>query len=157
MNFEMRFNEDEVVRQVVFNSTAMQDLIALRYNILRKPLKLQFTQEQLAAESDFFHFGFYSGDKLTACLMLVPEENNKIKMKQVAVAEEMQGKGIGKKLVMAAENFAFTTGYKKIFCHARDTAVPFYKSLGYVIIGEGFTEVGIPHHYLEKPLVNAES
>ncbi|MFN3939476.1 MAG: GNAT family N-acetyltransferase [Chitinophagales bacterium] len=155
MSFEIRLSANAVFRQVAFNSAEMQDLIALRYQILRKPLHLQFTPEQLAGEADFCHFGFYIEGTLVACLMLVPDGDDKMKMKQVAVADHMQGQGIGKKMVTAAERFAYESGYRLIYCHARETAVPFYRSLGYTEKGEQFTEVGIPHYYMEKALTNA--
>ena len=36
--------------------------------------------------------------------------------------------------------------------HARMTAVGFYAKLGYTRVGDGFTEVGIPHVKMEKRL-----
>jgi predicted GNAT family N-acyltransferase len=38
----------------------------------------------------------------------------------------------------------------EIALHARETAVGFYEKLGYVVSGERFTEVGIPHWYMQK-------
>lgn len=37
--------------------------------------------------------------------------------------------------------------------HARDSALDFYLSLGYSIVGDPFEEVGIPHHRMEKSFV----
>lgn len=73
-------------------------------------------------------------------------------MKQVAVEPSWQQKGIGKMLVEAAEDYARESGYDIIFCHARETAVPFYLKRGYEISGAPFTEVTIPHVYMEKRL-----
>jgi len=41
-------------------------------------------------------------------------------------------------------------GYKRIYLHAREYAVPFYEALGYHTFGEEFTEVGIPHRHMQK-------
>ncbi len=142
----------EKVKLFQYGSTEYNDAIALRYEILRKPLNLQFTFEQLAAEKHNYHFGYYIDDKLIACLMLVPEAGGNIKMKQVAVANEWQRKGIGAKLVLVAEEFAVENGFNLIYCNARDSAVPFYKKSGYTIKGEMFAEVSIPHYYMEKKL-----
>jgi len=49
-----------------------------------------------------------------------------------------------------AEKWAKENGYTRIFCHAREVAVPFYKKSGYTIFGEKFEEVGIPHYKMEK-------
>jgi predicted GNAT family N-acyltransferase len=36
--------------------------------------------------------------------------------------------------------------------HARDTAIGFYEKLGYKVKGDGFIEVNVPHHVMEKEL-----
>ena len=105
-----------------------------------------------AAESDYFHLAYYQNEKLIASLILVPEGNGKMKMKQVVVATGHQGKGIGAKLIFAAEQLAVEKGYNFIYCHARDTAVPFYLKLNYKQVGEMFEEVTIPHWEMEKDL-----
>jgi predicted GNAT family N-acyltransferase len=144
--------ENEAIHLIEYASNEYDEVIKLRYEILRKPLNLHFTSEQLTAEKDYFHLGYFKEDKLIACLMLVPEENGKMKMKQVAVEIESQGKGIGAKLVSAAEKFASEKGFSIMYCHARDTAVPFYEKLNYKRVGEMFEEVSIPHWEMEKEI-----
>ncbi len=140
------------IRLVEFVSKEYDDIVSLRYEILRKPLNLHFTAEQLSAEKEYFHIGFYEHEKLIACLMLVPEENGRMKMKQVAVEKAFQGKGIGGKLVEAAEEFSKQKGFSVMYCHARNTAIPFYEKLNYYKVGEVFEEVTIPHLEMEKML-----
>lgn len=36
--------------------------------------------------------------------------------------------------------------------HARDVAKGFYRSMQYRVVGDEFTEVGIPHYHMEKEL-----
>ena len=48
---------------------------------------------------------------------------------------------------------AIEMGKKKMILHARDSALDFYVSLGYSIVGDQFEEVGIPHHLMEKSFV----
>ena len=71
----------------------------------------------------------------------------------MAVYPEWQGKGIGRLLMLAAEEYAHTAGYTMISLHARKTAMEFYDKLGYATIGHEFTEVGIPHYKMTKSLV----
>jgi predicted GNAT family N-acyltransferase len=141
------------IREIQFASVDYDKEVQLRYAVLRKPLNLNFTAEQLEAESAFFHLGYFEHEKIIACLILAPEKNGKMKMKQVAVDFEFQGKGIGAALVKAAESFALEKGFKTMYCHARDTAVPFYLKLGYHQIGEMFEEVTIPHFEMEKAIL----
>jgi predicted GNAT family N-acyltransferase len=141
-------------KQVGFTTPAYKDTVTLRYNILRKPLGLTFTQEQLDNEANDFHLAAYMGDEMIACLVLTQGQNGEIKMRQVAVKENKQGMGIGKKLVEFAEAFAREKGFTKMVLHARETAVPFYLTLAYKTEGQPFTEVGLPHKKMYKLLTD---
>ncbi len=135
-----------------FNSAEYRQSLELRYRILRKPLNLQFTEAELKKDETDTHIGLFSGDTIIACLILSKHKDEKMKMRQVAVDKIHQGKGLGKKLSLAAEEYAKEIGFKIMFCHAREVAVPFYQKLGYRVVGERFTEVNIPHFAMEKQL-----
>ncbi len=128
------------------------DSVALRYKILRIPLNLDFGYSQLIAENHDLHLAAFQDDKIVACLILTPLENGKMKMRQVAVDDHLQGQGIGKALVVYSEEIARHKGADEMVLNARETAVPFYLSLRYEIYGEPFTEVGIPHRSMRKKL-----
>jgi predicted GNAT family N-acyltransferase len=135
-----------------YNSAEYKQALQLRNLILREPLGLKFTEAELAKDEHDIHFGLFDGNRLIACLILSDTGNNRMKMRQVAVCNDMQGKGIGRILSNAAESFARSKGYVQIYCHARKTAVPFYQKLGYTITGNEFTEVNIPHYMMQKML-----
>ncbi len=50
------------------------------------------------------------------------------------------------------ESEAKRRGLKRVYMHARGSAVPFYERQGYEIFGEDFIEVGIPHKHMQKYL-----
>jgi predicted GNAT family N-acyltransferase len=142
-----------VVMPVPFATPEFDEMLALRYDILRKPLDMDFTAEQIGEESDSVHLACYTRDwTLLGCLTLLPSGESAVKMRQVAVAESAQGKGVGRFLVAASEEWARKKGFSKMILHARETAVPFYLKLQYQIVGERFEEVGIPHFKMEKEL-----
>ena len=143
------------IKQIAFGGTEHKKEIELRYRVLRQPLGLHYTQEQLAAEKDEFHFAAFEGDKLVGCLLMKTIGKEEIKMRQVAVDEDYQGKGVGKKLVLYSEKFTAENGFSLIILHARKSAVPFYEKLGYKIVGDEFIEVTLPHLKMkkEKPFV----
>jgi len=143
---------DILCKAVEFDSPAYKETVSLRYDILRKPLGLNFTQEQLDKEANDFHLAAYMDDILAACLILTKVNENEIKMRQVAVGENLQGKGVGKKLVRFSEDFARDKGFSLMTLHARETAVPFYLGLDYKTEGQPFTEVGLPHKKMYKLL-----
>lgn len=120
---------------------------------MREPIGLNFDENDLAKEYEDFHIAAYSNSELVGILLLKPTENPEIvKMRQVAVANDWQGKGVGKAMVNFSEAFLTDKNFKKIELHARKTAVSFYLSLNYSIIGDLFYEVGIPHRKMEKTL-----
>ena len=126
--------------------------VDLRDSILRKPLGLQFSAEELEAEKDSRHVACYRGDRLVGCLVLRPIAGSDVRMRQVAVVHELQGQGIGTALVEYAEAAARESGYCRMVLHARETAVPFYERLGYSRVGQRFEEVTIPHWAMERHL-----
>lgn len=126
--------------------------IELRDAILRKPLGLEFSQEELLAENNQIHVAAWIGGKLVACLVLVPLSSNELKMRQVAVVTNMQGKGLGRKLAAFCETYGKEQGFELMSLHAREVASRFYLKLNYTIVGEPFEEVGLPHYRMEKVL-----
>ncbi len=138
---------------VPHGSAEYEETVALRDDVLRKPLGLRFTPEMLGAEAGDFHLACYDeGRRLIGCLILSPSDHGVVKMRQVAVAEAMQGAGVGRALVERSEEIARHQGFREMKLHARETAVPFYERLGYERIGERFEEVSIPHWAMRKSL-----
>ena len=135
-----------------FGTPAYDESIRLRDAILRKPLGLIFYAEDLAKEYNQVHFGYYENAELIGCMVLQNYGDNIAKMRQVAVAETHQKKGIGQKMVAYFEHYAKANHYKKIVLHARDVACSFYEKLNYTKVGKQFLEVEIPHYKMEKVL-----
>jgi predicted GNAT family N-acyltransferase len=141
------------LKQIDFGSNEYKQVVQLREAVLRKPLGLGFTENELQQEANNIHIACMEDDVMWGCCMLVPSANSELRLRQMAVAPQLHGKGIGASIMNFAENLARDKGYKKIVMHARDTAIGFYEKLGYNIKGEQFTEVSVPHHVMEKKLV----
>ncbi len=129
-----------------------QKMVDLRNQILRKPLGLTFSPEELEREKEDILIGCFEEDKMEGCCLLTKEGPDAVRLRQMAVTSGLQGKGIGKVLMSFAENIARDRGFKKMTMHARKNAVGFYEKLGYKIVGDEFTEVTIPHFVMEKNL-----
>lgn len=140
--------------EVEFGTPAHDETVRLRDDILRKPLGLEFTPEQLAEEYKDIHLACYNNQhELLGCIVLMTVDPQNLKMRQVAVSEHAQGQGVGQFMVHRSEEIAIKKGFKKMVLHARDTAVPFYLKLDYKKKGRPFTEVKIKHYKMEKELV----
>lgn len=126
--------------------------LALRHEVLRKPLGLIFDPAIFPEEKGDIHLVANHGDWLVGCMILT-EAGNDLKMRQVAVANKYRRNKVGARMVALAEVKAIEMGKQKMVLHARDSALDFYLSLGYNIVGDQFEEVGIPHHRMEKSFV----
>jgi len=127
-------------------------MVKLRDDILRRPLGLKFTKEELESEKDNMLIAAFEDERILGCCMLLEEEPTIVRLRQMAVLNDLQGKGIGRALMNFAENLARDRGYKIIRMHARINAVGFYEKVGYRSKGQQFIEVTIPHYVMEKLL-----
>lgn len=133
-------------------SREYQQMVQLRNDILRKPLKLTLTPEELEKEKDEILIGAFEEEKMLGCCMLIIVDPGTVRLRQMAVLNNLQGKGIGRALMQFAENIARDRGFKKIIMHARKSAAGFYEKLGYQVCSEEFEEVTLPHYEMEKKL-----
>jgi predicted GNAT family N-acyltransferase len=140
------------LKQIDHGSKEYQQMVNLRLEILRKPLGLSFTPDELDKEKEDILIGAFEDDKMLACCMLTRSDDKSVRLRQMAVQNNLQGKGIGASILNFAETLARDKGYKKLMMHARKNALGFYEKLGYKITSDEFTEVTIPHFVMEKRL-----
>ncbi len=140
------------IKTILYNSAAHKQMIELRNDILRKPLGLSFTPADFQKEQQDILIGAFEVNKIVGCCVLTKVNERIIQLRQMAVNNEFQGKGVGKQIVQYAEKIAQEEKYETIMMHARSVAVSFYKKLGYAIEGNEFTEVSIPHFMMKKNL-----
>ena len=138
------------IKIINFLSTEYFLELALRNEILRKPLGLQFDLSDIEEEEKQIHIGTFNEGILIGCLLLKPLDLTTLQMRQVAVDEKFRAKGLGKEMVVFSEEYSRNLGYKRIILHARDTAIKFYEKLDYKKVGGEFVEVTIPHQEMEK-------
>ncbi len=129
--------------------------VALRDSVLLRPIgldvqKLQTLFPNLEQQAEHFVavFDHPSGSVVVGTALLLPDhpEAGSGKLMQMTVDPQRQGEGIGTRLVVAVERRAFAElGLSSIYCHARDTALGFYSSLGWQFDSDTFMEAGIPH------------
>ena len=140
------------LKQIDHGSAEYKKMVELRKEILRKPLGLDFSEADLESEKYDTLIAAFDDDEMVGCCMLCKIDDERVKLRQMAVHEDVQGKGLGAAILNFAENIARYKGYKTIFMHARESAVGFYEKLGYQINSDVFNEVNIPHYVMEKRL-----
>lgn len=145
-------NENMRLIAVTHGSSEYRKTVELRYEVLRKPLGLDFCKADLDAEKSDMHFAIFQNENLLACLVITPLGATSAKLRQMAVCPQNQGCGLGKRLVAGVEEQLRLKGLGHITLNAREHACGFYESMGYCKRGERFTEVGIDHFEMVKML-----
>ena len=140
------------IKEINHKAVEYEQLLHFRNRLLRQPLGLDLFQEDLSEDTKDYIIVALRGNKIVGCVMLQPKDEHVVKLRQMATAEDFQGKGLGKILVNNAEETALEYGFKEIILHARLTAKGFYEKLGYEPYGEIFTEVTIPHIAMKKKI-----
>lgn len=140
------------IKQIDHGTKEYKQMIDLRHELLRKPLHLTFEKDELDKEENDILIGAFEEEKMLGCCLLTRVDKDCVRLRQMAVQNNLQGKGIGAALLNFAENVARDMGYKNVMMHARQTALGFYKKLGYKITSDEFLELSIPHYIMEKRL-----
>lgn len=140
------------IKQIDHGTKEYQQMVELRNEILRKPLGLSFDPEELTRETDDILIAAFEEDTMLGCCLLTKVDARCVRLRQMAVQNNLQGKGIGAAMMNYAENVARDAGYHKVIMHARKTATGFYEKLGYKVSGNEFKEITIPHYVMEKKL-----
>ena len=124
----------------------------LRYDVFIMEQNMKYQEEFEGDEELFLHCHLYDGGKLIACARMGQVEGEAIRIGRIAVSKNLRGKGYGRIIVEFTEGEAKKQGYKKTFLIAQTYAINFYEKLGYVAIGDEFTEANIPHIKMTKTL-----
>jgi predicted GNAT family N-acyltransferase len=138
---------------VPFGSDQYEETKIFRERILRAPLGLKLTAEDVAGEDQQIHIAAVDeSNSIVGTVLLKPLPDGIVKLRQMAVDNRLQGSGFGKKIVLFAEQVAKEQGGKNMKMHARISALGFYRKLGYSAEGDQFTENTIPHIGMTKNL-----
>jgi predicted GNAT family N-acyltransferase len=141
------------IMQLDYGTPKYKQMVSLRDEILRRPLGLTFSAEDLEADKTDLLIAAFDDGRIIGCCILTPESGTRMRLRQMAVRPTQQGTGIGQQIMRFAENIARHKGFRIMTMHARDTAIGFYEKQGYKVVGEPFIEVTIPHHKMEKKLL----
>jgi predicted GNAT family N-acyltransferase len=130
--------------------------VSLRSAILLEPIGMaieNYYEMAPGREEQCEHFvaikDHPSGTKVigAATLFVDPDQDTPTgKVQQVCVDNQLQGSGIGRKLMISIEARGFgELGLSSLYCHAQLAAMPFYDRLGWETSGDEFIEAGIAH------------
>jgi predicted GNAT family N-acyltransferase len=90
------------------------------------------------------------GEPVGTCRLRFP--GGTCKLERMAVDPDFRGRGLGTRLVDAAEREASARGATEVVLHAQRQVEGFYAGCGYVAEGDTFLSEGIPHVLMRKTL-----
>lgn len=124
----------------------------LRWKILRKPFNKLLGSEKDHLEKESFHVFIKNESLEIIAVGRLHFINNKIdgQIRFMAVDDEFQGMGYGTILLKKIENIAIKNNIKRIFLHARENAINFYKNNGYKIEKKSHLLFDEIQHWLMK-------
>lgn len=147
------------MQEVKFATTEaeLRNIIALRYEILRKPWSqpAATASDELEWESSNAYLSDEDGNVL-ACGRLQKNTEELGQIRFMAVADAYQGKGYGKKILEALENKARLQQLRVLELQARENALEFYLRCGYQKIEATFKLWDLIQHYRMRRHITSE-
>lgn len=141
-----------IVTEITYDTPLYRQVLAFRWEALRRPLGLQWSEEDLRGEDTQFHYAMIQEHRLLGCVTFKPLGEQRVLLRQMAVALECRGQGIGEALVREALKRMKEKGYTLVVSHVRETARGFYAKLGFVAEGEMFIQATLPTVRMTKRL-----
>lgn len=133
-----------IIKKIPFASESYDEMKRFREDILRLPLDLKLSVDDINGEDTQIHIAaIEDGGSIIGTVLLKPLSQDRVKLRQMAVSPSLQRRGIGRKLVDHAEESARALGFTTVELHARTYVQGFYEKLGYQIDGEPFIEVSL--------------
>lgn len=142
---------NEIIFKTPTNQKEFKEYDLFRWKILRKPIGKNISSLKDKFEKSAFHLIGIKEEEIVACGRLHFNNKDEAQVRYMAVAQNLQGIGIGKEVLRLLEKNAKKNNAKKIVLNARDHAIDFYKVSGYTIVKKYYgSDTGIPHTTMEK-------
>ena len=141
---------DEVVR--VISEEDLEAALGLRREVFIEEQDVPEALELDGLDTESTHFLARRGGEPVGTARLRDHGDGVAKAERVAVRQSRRGEGWGRRIMIAVEEHASEAGYERVRLAAQVPVVGFYERLGYEVVSEEFTDAGIPHRSMEKPL-----
>ena len=81
------------LKQIDHGTREYNQMVTLRRQILRQPLGLSFSEDELEKEKNDILIAAFDDDNMLGCCMLTTINNQTLRIRQMAVQNNLQGKG----------------------------------------------------------------
>lgn len=134
------------------NNIQLERIVALRYEILRKPWHQPYESSKDELEEQSVNaFIEDENNAVIACGRLQKNNEQTAQVRYMAVSASHRGKGLGAQVLRYLENRARDWKVSMVQLQARENAVKFYEAQGYRVVEKTFLLWGqIQHFLMEK-------
>jgi len=130
-----------------------KNYLIFRWELLRKPLGMSKESLKDDREDSSYHLmGINDENDVIASGRVHFNNKKEAQIRYMAVKDSYKRRGIGSEIVIKLEDYASSKGAIRMVLNARENALSFYLSLGYIEKGPYQSETGIPHSRMEKNL-----
>ena len=124
----------------------------LRWEVLAKPHGMPPGSEAFAEEMQSMHLIAMEGKNLVGCICFHQEGANSGRIFEMAVSEEYQGQGFGRKLLHHLEELLLEKGISDVYLFVRPENQEFYTLMGYALEDEIISQMGLKSRRMKKTL-----
>jgi predicted GNAT family N-acyltransferase len=140
VNVEVAKTEDQI-----------QEVFHIRKTVFVEEQQVPLEEEIDEYENDSTHFVLYEENKAVgAGRFRILDGIGKVE--RICVLKSTRGKGAGRKLMLAIEEYAKHQPLSQLKLNAQTYAIPFYEGLGYQVVSDEFLDAGIPHKTMKKTI-----
>lgn len=141
------------------NQTELEQYYQVRWQILRQPWQQPIGSEQDDLEAQSYHRIIVDDiDNIVGVGRLHKYSQDHAVIRYMAISKNVQGQGLGKRLIKELESVAAQSGAKTLELNARENAIGFYQRLGYVNQGYAHTLYDeVSHDKMTKDIAKPDS
>lgn len=148
-------------RSIDVERCGVDDVVELRVRVLRRGTPVAHANYSEDADPGAVHFCVRIDGEVVATSTWIPRECPErrgiraVQLKGMAVEDDLQGSGLGRRLIDAGVEHSRRAGSVIVWARARDSALGFYVRCGFEVVGEGFIDepTAMPHHIVVREIV----
>jgi len=128
------------------------EYFSFRWELLRKPLRLERGSEKDQLEDSAFHIAAFNNKEIIGVGRFQIEKDTTARIRYMAVDHKFRKQGIGSNVLSALEEQAIENKIQTCWLLAREEALQFYLKNNYEVKGEAASDLEIPHQRMQKIL-----
>ena len=138
---------------IQYNSPPYTEALRLREDVMRKPLGILLSEEDIKDDDNKTHICGYYGDELVCGCSLKVIHHKIAHIYSVFVKQIYQNQGIGQELMTFAESYAKSLGVARLYVEGRKAAQRFYQKCDFTPCGSEYVDMNILHQDMRKDIL----